>query len=178
MKKLSILLIVFSIVFISCNDYGKKVMIGEKNEVYYKGVDETEAKKLGNYLVEQEYFDTSSTKTIQLIKENDEYIVRFVVDEKIVNKDKAMYIKNFKVFQQMISMQVFGGKKTKIILADTKLKDIEEIGELTAEEKTAIDNQLNPSNQTQQTTPSTNNMAADSSVQNSSDDMNKDSTEN
>ena len=109
MKKVLLVLSIISLTLFACKDYGKKVTIGEKSEVYYKGTDEAEAKKLGDYLMQHEYFDNKSHKTVQLVKEDDQYIVRFEVEEKIINQNKEMFIQNFEVFQEMISQRVFGG---------------------------------------------------------------------
>lgn len=146
MKRLLLLLVSASLLLTSCDDFGKKLSINEKSEVYYKGdgVSEADAKKLGDFLLEKGYFTTTDTRSVQLLKENDAYTVKFVVDEEKLNKDKENVLMGFKVWQMWIQDNVFAGAKTRLVLADDKLKDVQEVGEFTAAEKA----QLNAPEQT------------------------------
>jgi hypothetical protein len=115
----------------SCDDYGKKVSVG-KNEVFYKGdgATETDAKKLGDFLKKADYFNDSATKSVQLTKQNDAYVVRLVVDKDKIDLNDQTQKNLFWIMQSEISEGAFGGAKTKIILADEKLKDIQPIEDL------------------------------------------------
>ncbi len=138
MKKLFLFLLTVSFIFTSCDDYGKTVTINEKSEVYYKGdgVKEADAKSLGDFLLKQGYFTTTDTRAVQLLKDGEAYVVKFVVDEeKIKQQDTASVTMGFKVWQMWIQEGVFKGAKTKVILADAKLKSLQEVGEFTAQEK-------------------------------------------
>lgn len=131
MKKILLVLLPLVYLLTSCEDYGNKVSIG-KNEVYYKGdgATETEAKKLGDFLKKVGWFNDSATRSAQLTKQNNAYVVRFVVDkDKVDFNDKSM-MNEFWLLQSQISEGAFSGAKTKIILADTKLKDIHPIEDL------------------------------------------------
>jgi hypothetical protein len=131
MKKILLVLLPLVYLLTSCDDYGNKVSIG-KNEVFYKGDGATEpdAKKLGDFLKKAGYFSDSTAKSVQLTKQNNAYVVRFVVDkDKVDFNDKAM-MNEFWILQSQIGEGAFGGAKTKIILADTKLKDIHPIEDL------------------------------------------------
>lgn len=126
-KMLPVLLAITA--FTSCANYGKKVKIeGTKGEVYYKGdgVTESDAKKLGTFLKESEYFDDKKVKSVQLMKAGDRYTVRFVAD-------KAAYEKlpdgeqNFKEYGVQIAKAVFGGTKVDVALADENMEDFKTI---------------------------------------------------
>jgi len=125
MKKILFLLpVLFSLA--SCdlfNNFGKKVDFGE-SQVYYKGdgVTEKDAKKLGDYLKKQQYFDNETPKSVQITHDEDDYLVHFVVDEDKLT-DAARF--NFWKYQHDISNAVFGGDPVRIVLADNELEDIE-----------------------------------------------------
>lgn len=138
MKTTLLLLLASLPALLSCNlsnGYGKKLKINDKSEVYYKGegITEAEAKKLGDYLLRIGYFDNSIRKTVQLMKDkkDDAYIIKFVVDEEALKKKRETAVMTFWYWQDMLSTSVLDGRKTKIILANTKLEDIEKMDELT-----------------------------------------------
>ena len=134
-KNLLLLLALFSMVLTSCNlfnDYGKKVKIGN-NEVFYKGegVTEEEAKKLGEYLKKDAYFDDKTEKSVQLTKSGSDYVVRLVVDKDKLDLKNTATMNQYWVMQHILSENVFNGAKTRVVLADTKLKDIHPMEALT-----------------------------------------------
>lgn len=131
MRKIFFVLLPLVYLLTSCDDFGKKVSIG-KNEVYYKGDGATEpdAKKLGDFLKKAEYFNDSATKSVQLTKQNDAYVVRLVVDKDKIDLNDQTQKNLFWIMQSEISEGAFGGAKTKIILSDEKLKDIQPIEDL------------------------------------------------
>ncbi|MGZ5287099.1 MAG: hypothetical protein ACXWB9_07950, partial [Flavisolibacter sp.] len=51
-------------------------------------------------------------------------VVRLVIKEDVVNKEREKYETIFWYWQDLISENVFDGKKTKIILTDDKFKDL------------------------------------------------------
>ena len=116
-----------------------KVKINKKSTVYYSGkVMEKEAKKLGNYLVEMQYFDEETIKDVVLTLRNGEFVVRFVVNPEKYKENKQQALQDFKVYQHKISTYAFGGQKANIVLIDPYFTDIEEVGELTSKEKAKI----------------------------------------
>jgi hypothetical protein len=126
MKYYILLLLSASVLLSSCDlftNHGKKVAFG-KNEVYYKGdgVTEVQAQKLGEYLEEKEYFDKKNAKSIQLTKDEDDYLVHFVVDEKKITNDARL---NWWKLQYDLSKDVFDDKPVRIALANEKLEDLE-----------------------------------------------------
>jgi hypothetical protein len=112
--------------------------------VYYKGrgVTKEDAKKLGDYLVEIGYFNNDNTKMVFLTQKDGEYNVRFVVDRKKVKENEEDVVHAFKVFQHLISLKVFGGQKSNVLLTDTKMKDMQDVGELSSQEKATINDEL------------------------------------
>lgn len=134
-KKLVIFFFVAFTLFTSCQDYGKKVTINETSEVYYDGVGDTLAKKLGDFLLKQGYFTATEERAVQLLKEDDTYIVKFVVNKERFSQDEETALIGFKIWQMWLQDSVFYGAKTKLMLADATMKDIAEVGELTELEK-------------------------------------------
>lgn len=112
----------------ACNqNYGKEYKLDAKHNVYYKGegVDEALAKKLANYLKEQEYFQDSINSTVQLVKVKDTFNLNFVVDEsKIVNG----FENNFLLFGGFISEMVFNKAPVTIQLSNNKLEPFKNLG--------------------------------------------------
>ena len=145
-------LVAATLVLTACNDYGTKVQITPTSEVYYKGegVSEADAKKLGGFLKEQGFFDSSKATTVQLLKEGESYVVKLVIDQEVVSKDKAFYNRFFWYMQQPLTEQVFGGKPAKIVFADDELKDLQPMNSI-AKVATKANNRVlyNPNGVTQ-----------------------------
>lgn len=129
MKILQLLMaLIIAASFTACNqDYGKEYKLDDKHNVYYKGegVDETHAKKLANYLKEQEYFQDSINSTVQLVKVKDTFNLNFVVD---ATKLTAGYENNFLVFGAYISESVFNKAPVTIQLTNDKLEPFKNLG--------------------------------------------------
>lgn len=128
MKKVFWALLVITAVA-GCSNYGKKLKIeGTKGEVYYKGdgVSEADAKKTGEFLKTQGFFNNEKGASVQISKEGDAYTMRFVYD-----KDVYDTLKNvddlFKVLAAQASKDVFDGKKVNIALANKMFKDYKSI---------------------------------------------------
>ena len=125
MKKFLLLFAAFGTLS-SCNlfdNYGKKVEFG-KSEVYYKGsgVTEADAQKLGDYLVDQKYFETKKPKTAQLTIDDGDYMVHFVVDKDKMTDAARL---NFWKWQFDLAKEIFNNQPVRIALANDQLKDIE-----------------------------------------------------
>lgn len=136
MQKILPCLLGITLLLASCNlfnNYGKRVKINDKNEVYYKGegVTETDAKKLGDYLVTEKYFDNSNEATAQLTKDGDAYLVHLVIDEDKLKANKEQITNEFWLMQSRLSENVFSNAKTRIIFADDHLKDLQTLDNLT-----------------------------------------------
>ena len=125
--KLLLLLAIIAVSITSCENYGKEYKLDSKHNVYYQGegVDEALAKKLANYLKEQEYFQDSINSTVQLVKVKDTFNLNFVVDE---SKIVAGTANNFLVFGAFISENVFNKAPVTIQLTDDKLEPFKNLG--------------------------------------------------
>src|SRR5689334_16809799 len=125
MKKI-IWFVLAAVLVSSCSNHGKKVKIeGTKGEVFYKGdgVTERDAEKLGKYLKQEDYFDNSTDKSVQLMKRKDKgYEVHFVVDEKKIKETPGIEDR-FLDFGVLISKNVFNDEPVDIFLSDEHLKD-------------------------------------------------------
>lgn len=89
--------------------------------VQYEGVDEADARKLGDYLVEDKYFD-DNPKSVELKKSGDTWNVRLVVNDD-APRDPA-YTGMIPLFGMQIANRVFGGEKVSIDLCDTSFKTV------------------------------------------------------
>lgn len=130
MKVLNLLLAItiIAISITGCNqDYGKEYKLDAKHNVYYKGegVDEALAKKLANYLKEQEYFQDSINSTVQLVKNKDTFNLNFVVDESKLTENSGQ---NFLLFGAFISESVFNKAPVTIQLTNEKLEPFKNLG--------------------------------------------------
>src|SRR4051812_31666196 len=112
----------------ACTNYGKKVKIdGTKGEVYYKGgATEDDAKKVGNFLKENGFINNETVSSMQVVKDGDRYIVRFVYNKDYYNKTAGLD-NVFKVYAAKMSKELFDGKKVDIALADKYFKDFKKI---------------------------------------------------
>lgn len=129
MKKMLTAILACTLLLGACTNHGKKLKIeGSKGEVYYKGdgVTETDAKKLGDFLKEEQFFTNDKGASVQLTREGDEYTVRFVYDKKVYDTLKGAE-EAFKLLAIRASKEVFGDKKVKIALASKTFKDFTSI---------------------------------------------------
>ncbi len=144
MKQLFLVLASAALLLTSCDDNGESVKINDKSEVYFKGdgVDEADARNLGDFLLKQGYFSTTDERQVQLTKDSTTYVVKFIVDEdKIKAQDSVTVATGYKVWQMWLQDNVFDGAKTRLVLVDEKLKDLREIGEFSAQEKAELNSE-------------------------------------
>ncbi len=149
MRKLFSLLVIVSVVLTACNSYGDKYMVNDVSEVYYKGdgVTADDAKRLGDFLLKNNYFDSATEKSVQLTKTVDTFNVKFVVDkEKVSQTENAEML--FTIMGAAISSEVFTGKPVKIILADTRMEGFKEIPTYTSTVDTSTTTVEAPTNTT------------------------------
>ena len=129
MRNFPLTLLTLIVISISaCNqNYGKEYKLDKMHNVYYKGdgVNEALAKKLANYLKEQEYFQDSINSTVQLVRNKDTFNLNFVVDE---TKLMSGYENNFLLFGAFISESVFDKAPVTIQLTNDKLEPFKNLG--------------------------------------------------
>jgi hypothetical protein len=110
-----------------CQGYGKEYKLDKKHNVYYKGdgLTEDHAKKLANYLKEQEYFQDSIESTVQITKNKDTFNLNFVVDPAKLTEQSG---NNFLLFGAFISEKVFNKAPVTINLTNTHLESVRNLG--------------------------------------------------
>ncbi|KYG78980.1 hypothetical protein [Roseivirga echinicomitans] len=108
MKKVLIgLFFVFAVIvyFVaSSSSYGEKLEFNGTDVYYTDLVTETDAQKLGDYLIESEFADGNG-KSVQLTRRDSTYLFRMVVIDG-VTEDSTKDI-SFKALAMLISMEVF-----------------------------------------------------------------------
>jgi hypothetical protein len=126
--KLLLLTLIIAIGISACNqNYGKEYKLDKMHNVYYKGegLTEAQAKKLAEYLKEQDYFQDSINATVQLVKNKDTFNLNFVVDE---TKLMSGYENKFLLFGAFISESVFDKAPVTIQLTNDKLEPFKNLG--------------------------------------------------
>jgi len=126
--KLLLLTLIIAIGISACNqNYGKEYKLDKMHNVYYKGegLNEAQAKKLAEYLKEQDYFQDSINATVQLVKNKDTFNLNFVVDE---TKLMSGYENKFLLFGAFISEGVFDNAPVTIQLTNDKLEPFKNLG--------------------------------------------------
>lgn len=114
----------------ACSNYGTKVTFPDhKGEVYYKGdgVTEADAKAVGKFLENQQFFLKDDKKrSVQISKDSGRVKARFVVDEKalasIPNADES-----FELIGALMSREVFNNTPVDVVFTDEFFKDIKTI---------------------------------------------------
>jgi hypothetical protein len=129
--------------FISCSPYGDKVEINSKSEVYIKdGGNKEDAKRLGEFLLDINYFDEQVQKSVQLVKSKDTFVVKFVINEEKL-KGNPQAESGFSYMHMLLRDSVFSGKPTKVVLTDEKFKTIRSIQELSSNDINTINEAAN-----------------------------------
>lgn len=125
--KLVLLISIISAGIAGCSNYGKEYKLDKKHNVYYKGdgVDEALAKKLAEYLKQQEYFQDSIESTVQLIKIKDTFNLNFVVDASRItgNLENA-----FLIIGAAISEKVFDNAPVTVQLMNKYMEPFKNLG--------------------------------------------------
>lgn len=128
MKKISFLLMYLAViaVLVSCGEgYGTKLQYGSTELYYTKNVTETQAKALGDFLVESSFTEGDDTKTVQINKEGDVYEFRMVVKDSYI--DDEDYAETVALYASFISEGVFDGKEVEVHLCDDKINTLKVI---------------------------------------------------
>lgn len=108
-------------VTMACSGYGTKLEFNGGEVYYTKNATEAEARKLGEYLVKEQFFD-GKPKTVQLDKSGSTYQVRMVVQ---AGKEKdEPYVEIVKTAAQEFSRDVFNNAPTEVHLCDERLKTL------------------------------------------------------
>ncbi len=111
--------IYFGVNYFVGNMYGEKLEFNNGELYYTEQVTKDQANKLGNFLVENKFFD-GNAKSVQLTKSGEVFQFRMVVKED-AEKDSTT-IGFAKLFAMMISMQVFDNKPVIVHFTDDQFK--------------------------------------------------------
>ena len=106
---------------ISCSAKEKKLTFNGGDLYYSSQVTEADAKKLGNYLVEDKFFD-GTQKTAKLDKNGETYEFRMVLKDA---ENVREVMKTYPAVAKKLSEQVFHGKKVAIHLCDDGFKTLQ-----------------------------------------------------
>ena len=117
-KVLSFLLVT---IFIGCGDHGTLLEFNGGELYYTSVVSEREAYRLGEFLVDSEFFD-GELKTVQIDKTGNTYEFRMVI-KKGIDKDEEV-IQLAKIFSNELSENVFDGYDVDIHMCDEYLNTI------------------------------------------------------
>ena len=100
------------------NDFGKKLIFSENNELYYtEAVTVEEAQALGDYLVQQEFFaNDGNLRSIQLNKTGNTYEFRMIV-KKGLEQDQNV-IESMEFLASDLSSNVFNNEDLDVHLCD------------------------------------------------------------
>lgn len=112
-------------VVLSIDGYGEKLEFNGTDVYYTEEVTETDAQKLGEYLVEAEFAD-GGEKSVQLSKRDSVYLFRMVVMEG-VTKDSANDM-TFLAMTYALSISVFDGAPVELVACDNTFETIRVYG--------------------------------------------------
>jgi hypothetical protein len=106
----------------ACNQYGTKLEFNGGDLYYTKNVTEAEAKKLGDYLVKEQFFD-GREKSVQLDKSGSTYQLRLVVQKEKQNDSQTKEV--LKDFGAQIANDVFGNAALEVHICDDQFKTLD-----------------------------------------------------
>lgn len=112
------------VIGLACSSYGTKLEFNGGELYYTSNVTEGEAKKLGEYLVKEQFFSGRKV-TSQLDKAGGTYQVRLVIMPEKQNDPQILAA--MKTFVGEISANVFNNASTEIHVCDDSLKTIKVI---------------------------------------------------
>ena len=117
----NLLYILLITIFTSCGDYGTLLEFNGGELYYTSSISEREAYRLGEFLVDNEFFDGEG-KTVQINKSGNTYEFRMVV-KKGIEKDEE-FIQVFKNLSAVLSEDVFDGYSVDIHLCDVYINTL------------------------------------------------------
>jgi hypothetical protein len=117
----ALVLAVLLTVGLACGNYGTKLEYNNGELYYTDNVTESDAKKLGEYLVNAGFFNGKKI-TVQLDKAGTTYQFRMVVQPEKQNDEPTMLL--MKTFAAEISEEVFNDAPTELHICDEQLKTL------------------------------------------------------
>jgi hypothetical protein len=109
------------VVGLACKGNGTKLEFNGGELYYTDNVTESEAKKLGEYLVKEGFYD-GKPKSVQLDKEGSNYQFRMVVQKEKQNDPQTLDM--MKTFGKELSADVFNNAPVEMHVCDETLKTL------------------------------------------------------
>jgi hypothetical protein len=116
-----LVLAVLMTVGLACGNYGTKLDFNNGELYYTDNVTESDARKLGDYLVKEGFFNGKKI-TVQLDKAGSTYQFRMVVQAEKQNDETTLEL--LKPFAEDISENVFNNAPTELHVCDDQLKTV------------------------------------------------------
>lgn len=101
--------------------HGTRLAFTDKEEIYYRGVSEDEARRLGQGLKELGVFNHTSRKTVQLTRRDGRYAVSFVIQGGAWHDEDQCDSVWFTCLK--LSARVFNGQPVEVRLCDEHLRE-------------------------------------------------------
>ena len=117
----ALVLTVLLTIGLACSSYGTKLDFNNGELYYTDNVTESDAKKLGDYLVNSGFFSGKKI-TVQLDKSGATYQFRMVVQPEKQNDEATAVL--MKAFAEEISEEVFNDAPTELHICDDQLKTV------------------------------------------------------
>lgn len=133
-------------------DEVNKVTVGKNNTVYYRGsgVNEKDAKNIGDSLAVAQFFDYTSGD-ILLTKDKGTYAIRFMPSEEKQKEKGAAYTTVLENYKYIISKYILKGDDVDLYVLDKEYNDAEKIKDPNDQRKAQIDQLMNGQQQTEPT---------------------------
>jgi preprotein translocase subunit SecF len=106
---------------LACSGHGTKLEFNGGDLYYTDNVTESEAKKLGDYLVKEGFYD-GKPKSVQLDKSGSTYQFRMVVQPERQNDEATMTL--MKTFAGELSSDLFNDAPVEVHACDEQLKTL------------------------------------------------------
>jgi hypothetical protein len=108
---------VVAYVLLGPDELGEKIVFGPDEEIYYQdGATEADARALGQALQKLGFFTGQGSKSVQLIKRGEQFVVNFVVQPNAW-KDREV-IDTFQFIRQNLAEETFAGRPVEVRLCD------------------------------------------------------------
>lgn len=110
----------FIVLFVGCNNYGKKIELGKAKMYYTNMVTEEEANKTGVFLQKNGFLNPDKPTMAQLDKKDSTYLIRIYVEKKLYTNDSF----NVPLYslRTRAALEVFDNALVEIDLCNSRLK--------------------------------------------------------
>lgn len=110
----------FVVIYLLGLNHGTRLTFKQGELYYNEPVTQADARNIGEYLVQQQYFSDQKAVTVQLDQEQGRYRLGFVIDP--ARADDRLAVIQFGVMGSDIAREALGGKPIEVALYDEHLK--------------------------------------------------------